>query len=125
MRTDFRPLCAELTEALDGWLYDEFIRPPGSDRLLVERARAALDYPGEDAEVVMVANAADQAAKNYREACVTGDKNLILSAALVWHHEASWDAAITAKEAHLRADIAAKAAGCVQKALKQLESKEP
>jgi|LakMenEpi03Aug12_release.lakeMendotaPanAssembly.Ray.scaffolds.fasta_scaffold01604_20 hypothetical protein len=68
---------------------------------------------------------ARQAAKNYREACVTGDKNLILSAALVWHHEASWDAGIAAKEAHLRADIASKAADCVQIALKQLESEEP
>jgi hypothetical protein len=76
-------------------------------------------------EKVKKALNADQAAKNYREACATGDKNLILSAALVWHHEASWDAGIAAKEAHLRADIATKAAGCVQKALKQLESKEP
>ena len=78
-------------------------------------ARAALDAD----------SGANQAAGLYRDACASGDKSAILAAAIAWHCKVSWRAMASHKESHLWADVAAKAADCVQVALKELKSEEP
>jgi hypothetical protein len=74
--------------------------------------------PGEVAE----AEGPSAAARVYRDACASGDKSTIFAAAIAWHCEASWMASRRAKESHRWADVAAKAADCVDVALKELKS---
>lgn len=53
MTDTFRSLCAELADALEAWLEDEFIRASDADRQLVARARTALAQPEPDASSSM------------------------------------------------------------------------